>query len=190
VICLQALRSRKEGNVRVLVPSTSPSCRPASSHKSLTECRSGTTHKLPFSVNTTGAAIYHNYIRQCRHALQSQHTSQDAGIVRFNRSINYKWATVGLCHYCATIAFSERNDGWQSQLINCTDDERSGLADIGRPEGGQDSKSGQRQGSFQRRHPRHPWVFFMWPQYSTSLSPLRQPYSRKHARYRLWCSGL
>ena len=31
------------------------------------------------------------------------------------------------------------------QLINFTDDDRSALVDIGRPEGGQDSKSGQRQ---------------------------------------------
>jgi hypothetical protein len=33
------------------------------------------------------------------------------------------------------------------QLINFTDDDRSGLVDIGRPEGGQDSKTGQREAS-------------------------------------------
>jgi len=58
-------------------------------------------------------------------------------------------------------------------LMNFTDDDRSGLVDIGRPEGGQDNKSGQRLGSFQRRHPRHPWDFLMWPQYSSYLSSLQ-----------------
>ena len=58
------------------------------------------------------------------------------------------------------------------QLINFTDD-RSGLADIGKPEGGEDSKSGQRLRNFQRLRPRHPWDFFMWPQYSSYLSPLQ-----------------
>jgi hypothetical protein len=58
-------------------------------------------------------------------------------------------------------------------LINFTDDDRSGLVDIGGPEGGEDSKTGQRLRRFQGRHPRHPWELFMWPRYSCYVSTLQ-----------------